>query len=202
MPNIDWLSPLPPNNVLDLIFHKFIKDQNLHQLNKFATRGSNILDILLVSRPELFKEINKLPPFGQNGCFSDHIPYEFRFQFRSALPNNKHIRNFRKANYGLINSYLSQIDWNQIFAQCTTIDILYQTFCCVIHEVIENLVPITSISPFKPVYPKNIISMMEYRNKLYPYIHFDKIKNKFDKVTQKIDNSVAKFHKNRENKRC
>lgn len=110
MPNIDWDSPIEPNNVLDASFYKFSKDLKFRQLINFSTKGSNILDVLLANRPELFAEINKLPPFGQNGCFSDHNPFEFKFYFRSATPKIKYLKDFSKANYVLINSYISRID--------------------------------------------------------------------------------------------
>ena len=57
---------------------------------------------------------------------------------------NKHMKNFYRANYELINSQLD-IDWD--FLIKGTVDDSVENFCDVANEVIENKVPNLTSSP-------------------------------------------------------
>ena len=60
LPNIDWSVSSPSALCSDSVstyFCDMIDDNFLHQMTKVPTRGSNILDLVFVNKPELLTDI-------------------------------------------------------------------------------------------------------------------------------------------------
>lgn len=133
-PNIDWLNPDPSKNILiDYSFRN-----GLEQLVLNATRGFNVLDLVFTTHKNLVLSVDILPPFSN----SDHSSIEVEIVIKNSINSVKPTRNFSKADYFSINSYLSQINWYEFFRECHTTNDFWLVYKNTLHELIDKFVPI------------------------------------------------------------
>jgi hypothetical protein len=69
---------------------------------------------------------------------------------------------------------------------------IYNRFCSIVHSIIDTHVPISKISS-NAKYPSHIQNTIAYRNLLWPHIHHEKVRDKFQQCTQVIDAKIKKF---------
>ncbi len=112
----------------------------LEQLISSPTRNNNILDLLLSNRPGLVPSISVSPPF----LPSDHSMLQFEVAIsQGSTRQRKTYRDFRKGDYESFNVYLSQIDWRGILRPHSTIQTMWETLVCIVHEAIEVFIPMS-----------------------------------------------------------
>lgn len=172
--NIDWkkLTLLNPDKKSEQFLSDYLK-MNAHQIVPFHTRfrndQSSLLDLILVNEKRLIFDLQNDPPIGK----SDHIVIRCKAQFEIAIRATRKLikRNFWKADYEAVNTYLAQKDFNpqdlnqDHFHRCMEI----------LTETINKFVPLesTKTNSTKPWLTPKIFKGIELKRK-----HWDKhIKN-------------------------
>ena len=104
-PDIHWIdeTKLDESNK----FVKCINDNFLHQKVHDATRGENVLDLILVTDESMIREVNVGEPFGT----SDHniVRFELISSAETEETNLRKTYDYFKADYDLIREELSEI---------------------------------------------------------------------------------------------
>jgi len=90
------------------LFLKAVKNLALFQCVKEKTRGTNILDLVLVYDKNFLYNLESLPPIGK----SDHNTLKITLN-SIVNPQNNITRsfNYNKANYKILEEIINQIDW-------------------------------------------------------------------------------------------
>src|SRR5215469_11975224 len=108
-PNIQWIDEAKLDECNKFV--KCINDNFLHQKVHDATRGENVLDLILVTDESMIREVNVGERFGT----SDHNVMRFEL-ISSAETEETNLRktyDYFKADYDLVREELSEIDWNE-----------------------------------------------------------------------------------------
>ena len=114
------------------------------QLVDFPTRLNNLLDLILCPDRGVVKFIEPEAPF----CESDHISILCQMYNHTTVKDYADLKPcFKKANYEMINLFLSTIDWNVVYANCHSTEEYWSAFKDIINTAIYNFVPF--ISPRK-----------------------------------------------------
>lgn len=196
LPKINWDTP-NGITVADSFFVEFISSLNLIQHVKFPTRGQNILDLLLTNQENSIQNLIHLPPFQK----SDHFSLNFKICFKLAKSENKCVRNFFKGDYDRLNHYFLNVNWSEILYRFSDLDSIYSAFCQVVYWGIEECIPFIAPSSNKLRYPCHINKIMEYRNKIWPFISDDSTLKKFQLASKKLSSEIVKFHRYIERKK-
>ncbi len=140
-PEIDW-SSLSGNSPSSNLFCDFVYKLNLVQLVNFPTHSKgNILDLILVSSPDLVSNVAGLKHSSISNS-SDHIPISMTIPCsiaKSSSPNPSHPL-FSKGDYVGMCSFLLDVDFSPFYAS-TDIESLWLSLKGVINESIINFVP-------------------------------------------------------------
>ncbi|KAF8385900.1 hypothetical protein PRIPAC_75042, partial [Pristionchus pacificus] len=146
LPDIDWsVFPLPqPNRIApsSQSFLDFCQLTKLAQLVKEPTRKENILDLVMCNHPNLITACTVGPPFD----ISDHSTVEFKFTLTHSIPAFTLRRDYKNADYNLINSQLANVDWNSAFSKIAHVDLMYDLLISVIQKSIDTHVPWVRVS--------------------------------------------------------
>ena len=156
-PNMDWT-----NGDIGLTsgvssLRRLLDFQDKLLLNQYVsspTRGSNVLDLFLTNNPFLVTNVSC-----QDTILSDHrlvdISVSENFSGRVEWGRNSKREDpfgsldFSKADFDLLNDKLSQIEWNDIFA-----DVPYEDvpglFTLVLFQVCESCIPVRKPKSGKP----------------------------------------------------
>ena len=110
------------------------------QLVNFPTRGDNTLDLIFCPDKGVLKSIEHVAPF----CDSDHDSILCCIYNHTKIVEAVSKPSFQKADYGLINAFLSTVDWNVVYANCSTTNEHWAAFKNVINTAIFNFVPFVS----------------------------------------------------------
>ena len=141
LPAFNWTYHTAPNNSIYRLFLAFFNDYGFHQFVTTATRHDNILDLVFSNDPQFISSIEVQCPIST----SDHNVIVLRPNIFSKphnlQPSSTSTYNFKKANYLLINEYLSNIDWNTMFQFCPNVDFCWNEFKHQIYLAIEMFVP-------------------------------------------------------------
>ena len=154
MPDIIWNQHSDPTatsstskKFLDLCrTHGFFQHVKLH------TRGSNILDLVLSNNKAMVNNLIVGPPLGTG----DHFTVRFLLNFSVSKTLYVLKRNYSRANFDSIISYLSGVDWNGSFNTVTTVDEKYELFLTVLHHTIDLFVPVIKIPLGRPHFPAHL----------------------------------------------
>jgi hypothetical protein len=191
--DVTTISPHQPLNEFIL----FLEKHNLHQLITSPTHiDGNILDLVITSKPQNVMAVEVLSPFTST-C--DHNMIEM--QIHNAVKNDPTFtpkRNFYSANYTLINSYLSTIDWDNALASTADINAMYTKFLEIIHQAIQLYVPMSKKRK-KTFLPKEIRSILKEKRILYQKLKSDKsLKTAYKEQEKLYRKAVAKYRNLRE----
>ena len=94
------------------LFLDIVQDNFLHQHVRQATRGSNILDLVVSSEEDLVEDLRIGSPIGG----SDHASIEFMLNLDWQGKEEQNIGlDYRKADYASIVREMVEIDWNESF---------------------------------------------------------------------------------------
>jgi hypothetical protein len=143
--DIDWAN-LTACSLISKEFLDVCSKSGATQCVSFPTRKDNMLDLILCSDQNMIQEISCTEPFS---C-SDHNSISFKMQeFKKQCKERILKPCFKKADYGLINSYLATVDWESVYSECVNADDYYVAFKNVIDYVVANFVPFTSATSKK-----------------------------------------------------
>ena len=111
--NFDWINQIPLSaDQLYLKIYEIVNDLFFTQVDTFATRDKNILDLVLTSTPDLVTDVSVSEGF----LHSDRLSISFRISTRPTCTRvmPKEILDFKKADMKLneLKKTLSYISWN------------------------------------------------------------------------------------------
>lgn len=176
----------------------FISSTSTLQFNNILNSDNRLLDLFMTDISECCLSPVSVPL----------VPIDIRHPaFYVLIPMNKQIKpcrtlarkqfNFGKADYALINSELSEINWEELFSQKSAeeaVSILYE----VISSIIKNNIPTKLIKP--STYPcwftLSLINI--FKNKTNCWIKWKKYRNQSDKHMFDIYREKFKY----ESKKC
>nr|CAD2176269.1 unnamed protein product [Meloidogyne enterolobii] len=198
-PNLIWKNNIPlalnHKSPSEKLFIEFVENFNLIQEISSPTRQNNYLDLLFSpSTSRVAKNITINAPFKN----SDHNTIEFNLNFNCFPKEPEFIYDFHNADYNQINNILIGLNWNTLFINCTNVDSQYTLFLEIIHQIIQNFIPLKTINKDFAKFPKHIQKMISYKNLLWKNINKPAIREKYILNQQKIDKEISHFFKNRE----
>jgi len=136
LPKIHWELNLASDS-----FHQRFLDccveSNLCQKVLTATRGSNILDLILCSNEDLVQSVSQTEPFST----SDHDSLSFEISFPKLKPSATPRRDFSKTDWTSCLTYLSLISWPDEFSVCCNVEDFWNIFQFHLNYVIDQYVP-------------------------------------------------------------
>ena len=108
------------------------------QLVDFPTRLGNQLDLVLCPNRGAVKSIQHEAPF----CEGDHVSILCEMYNHLRVENNAVLKPcFKKPDYGVINAFLSAVDWDTVYANCCSVEEYWSAFRNIINTAIYNFVP-------------------------------------------------------------
>ena len=134
-PGIDWQEMSASGD--GERFMDIVQDNFLHQHVKQATRGANILDLVISSEEDLVDDLRIGSPIGG----SDHASIEFRLNLSWRVKEENNIGlDYRKADYVSIVREMVEIDWNERF-RGKEVNGMWLEFRSIVDELKEKHVP-------------------------------------------------------------
>ena len=156
LPGINWAKDQVPNIPKNQAFYDFCMDFGFIQLINEATRGHNILDLLLVNDQRFISNWEVSEPLGA----SDHAAIEFSLIFDLTLkgyrrPNNvqnslngtcmfddnETSKSWHKADWDSMVFFCQSINWVELFLYCIDADMIWYVFKSVMSQCVYNYVP-------------------------------------------------------------
>lgn len=164
-PDIDWKN-LTASSRLSKDFLQLTLLFNLTQTVHSPTRGSNILDLVLVSNPDLVSSVSLVMEL------SDHkaITFHLSFPIKRKQPIKKYIRSYNKANFSAINFELES--FYESFCQSASsrsVNSNWLLFKQQIENLIDKHVPLIRIrgDAGKPWYSNSLKKLSRKKKRLY-----------------------------------
>jgi len=122
--------------------HKFTVEAGFFQFVDFATRGSNILGVVLSDDDQIIIDVAPDVPIGH----SDHLIIKFKLALEtSEFINNSAPRTTRyiwsKADFDSMQAFLIDVDWRSMIYCNPSAKALWDAFTSVLQTVIALLVP-------------------------------------------------------------
>ena len=162
-PGINWTSGIGSSKI-ERTFVEMFHDSGACQIVNFGTRGSNILDVVLINNPDFVVNCQKLEAFGESLHHpSDHNSIEI---FTNLAVKRKNVflykYNYRLAKWGLMESIIGKVSWSIFFSECSNANDMYLKLKAFIHYFQKHCVPKQKISIYKtnqPKWSKRVINM-------------------------------------------
>ena len=152
MPGISWNSSVASSaHSQDKFFELFISE-GLYQHVLEPTRYSNTLDLVFTNEPCLAKNIEIHPSLG----LSDHNMVSFNLGIiPPSTPSNHPVRCWEKGDLIGLSMSLDVTNWPILFNSCTTVDDMWIVFRNHCIELIDEFVPIRTVSHFRKKFKYN-----------------------------------------------
>jgi hypothetical protein len=201
--NIHWHDPQVIGHNAEHIFTRFILEHGLHQLVTEPTRSQSNIDWLFTDCIDLITNVR----CAENFSTSDHYSVVFDLFLRTKDPislydENVPQYNFKAADWNLINSILSQVNWNTILSRYNTIQQAWETMYDVLYHAIDLGVPKKTKPNRKKgsdgsLHKLRLKKRKAWRNmKRHPFISDYKVK--FKQTAFHLKQAIKKFHAKRQ----
>ncbi|MDW0252237.1 MAG: reverse transcriptase family protein, partial [Nitrososphaeraceae archaeon] len=219
LPGIVWTSYSFPLNQPSSCLCEFLFNSGFHQIVNSPTRGMNILDLVFVSDPSSITDISIYPPISSsdhnciylslhlenNGCLSGQANIG---QAASYHVKPSYVYCFRKGDWTSFNHYVNAVNWNSVFANCTTVDEYWLEFHNVVSYGINLFVPRRQLRNSRQrkknsTYPKSIRKLLNKKASAWRSLSRRKSatrKSKYKRLVVKCRSAIKLFHKSRESK--
>ena len=122
----------------------FVIDTGLYQFVDFATRASNILDILLADDQQIIASVTADAPVG----LSDHIMVTFKIVLVVGMTcqtissvTERPIYKWRLADFNAMHEYFSCVDWLSIVCKYPSALDMWDMFIDTIYTAVDLCVP-------------------------------------------------------------
>ena len=141
-PKIDWPAASCSSDCISKSLLKFTVEAGFSQFVDFATRGSNILDVILADDDQVITEVTSDPPIGH----SDHLMIKFKLALETAeavrvsAPNTTQYRWFM-ADFDAMEAFLLDVDWQSMIFHNPSATAIWDAFINIIHTAIDLFVP-------------------------------------------------------------
>lgn len=136
-------------------FSEVVETHGFQHLVKVPTRRNSILDLVLCNNVGFIGNVVTGPPLGS----SDHATVTFQLGIMPEREQFKWARDFNRADYNEIGSYLTAIDWIGILSSSSNVDQLYETFLAILHHAIDMYVPMRKTGDDAKGFPEYLIRM-------------------------------------------
>ena len=166
-PNEKYLEPFQTGNRFSDIVDTF-SYQGLMQFNNINNINDKVLDLILCNKNIVINLQQANDCLVYENVHHKALEFLLRVSPRKPLGStNINIKSFNKANFDLINNYLSKINWEHSLCG-SNIDLIVETFYDKINKSIQEFVPVRKIKGRYPVYfgHENIQKITE-KNKLH-----------------------------------
>ena len=165
----------------------------LTQLVSHPTHGSNCIDLVLVSTPDLIWDISIVEPFSSS-C--DHSAIHFSVSYPVVISDRQNhcFLDFFNADYCSMISIMKDIDWSFLYLNSLSVEMFWSKISNVLHSCIAQFVPrrYQSRKPFSyPLHIRRLLGLKKlwYRKDKVRYKHF----------ARKYDMAVKDFILSQEN---
>ena len=156
MPSINWTSTSPvASSTSSKALVDLCKSYGLTQYVRKATLGKHILDLVLCNIDSLITHLSVGPPIGT----SDHCSISFNIDLVIHRSNFLIKKDYKKANFDMINEYLLNVDWYGSFSAAKSVNDKYELFISVLRHCIDVMVPtikVPLLSPNLPFYLRSL----------------------------------------------
>ena len=136
-PRIDWPN-LSSDTYNSNIFLNFLNENHLYQKVSEPTRGENILDLCLSTDEDMVRDVEVFETFST----SDHNYFTCNIFASIHIEPPRVFPNFSCANWDMIRSYLSCVDWLELFRNCDC-ETMWTTLKNIIYNAVNLYVPLT-----------------------------------------------------------
>ena len=164
---------------------------NLTQINAYATRQSNILDVVIESPCFLNYNVTQENPIAG----SDHTSQRLVVELDALkMENNKQSTKINS----LIQS-LSNIDWSELFIGCKDTDVYAQRF----HDILQAALSDARYTPVKrshPNLPNYILKLTHVKRKLWKTAKLTGDTSQFKAASKLVRWSIRNYYKIKEEK--
>jgi len=141
-PNVNWSTRSGSSDCINSTLLKFADKCGFHQFVDFATRGNNILDVILSDDPQLISTLSPAPPLGR----SDHVMIKFHidhFCHSSQQEFSKSLKyNWYKGDFTGIANFIASIDWHYVLCNYPSACVLWYTFVDILWSAVRLFVPV------------------------------------------------------------
>lgn len=137
-PDVLW-EQMKSNSPASSEFLEMCASHNFVQRVARSTRGDNILDLVLTNDHSFVSQVDVKAPIGN----SDHSVIEFCVKGSLIQPLYRMVKNFSKADYPSILSYLRNVDWLGSLSILSTVNAMYELLISVLKHCIAHFVPWT-----------------------------------------------------------
>jgi hypothetical protein len=186
--NSDTLST--PTTTIDVSLNSFVSSAALSHLITAPTRNTRCIDWLLTSDSTIISAPTIIPSFPS----SDHSGISFSIDYHSLPPSQSLIRDYARANYDDLSSYLFNIDWFSLFSVSPDPDSMYSSFVTIIHQAIDLFIPYHKPKPTVASYPPHIQKLIHHRNILFSKIHLLPVRNQYERCSRDLLNQIKKWN--------
>ena len=150
---------------LGLLFFDLTCEYDLTQLIDKPTRGENILDLIIVNRPDLI--------IGSGVCESfDNLDHSVIFgvvkvHFSKQLNYIRMIRHYTDERLQTLNTALGLVPWHTVLSNTLTVDECVHTFNILLLDEIDSIIPQRSVK----IKPRDKVGMTSEIRKLFNRTH-------------------------------
>ena len=144
LPQINWNAMSCPDNAIYNSVLKFVTYYGYSQLVNFATRGANLLDVVLTDTETSVIKLNPEPPLGT----SDHITIKFTVAAECAgkvkeADSTESLCQLQwsRADYQLMCDYLCNVNWSSIVCEYPSANHSWLAFTTILKQAIDLFVP-------------------------------------------------------------
>jgi len=143
LPKINWCNMTCPGDAVSRIFLKHVLESSYYQVVNFTTHVNNILDVVLTSDTSVVCNVHPDVPFGA----SDHNIVKFNLvmstvpSFAIGSCDTYTSYEWKQADYGAIEQYLSYVDWGGLITVNPSAPSLWDAFISVLRCTIDLYVP-------------------------------------------------------------
>ena len=166
LPNIAWDSVDSASGASVLPFIEALHDHFLTQINNTPTRGSNILDLVIISAPEHIKVTEVLSP-DKADVFTDHcvVLFEYNSLVNVSSHPRKSVYDYANGDFEALPEALSAINLSSIVRH-NNIDDDWRCWKDLFLAAVKDFVPSKKLKGRNPVpwIDSNILNLIKKKN--------------------------------------
>jgi hypothetical protein len=146
LPQISWNSPETTTGVSESTFIELLHDYFLVQLNNTATRGDNILDLVITNIPDLVKVCDVWSP-AEAEIFTDHnvINFELLFHPKRAPKIQRTVYDYRRGDFTALRSALESLNLSATISADSDINDDWRNWRNTFVDTVSHHIPSTKI---------------------------------------------------------
>jgi len=206
LPHLDWESYSCPCSSIYSQFAEFFEAGGFYQCVPVATRGQNLLDIVLCNDSMSISHCTTDAPLGS----SDHDTVIFQFELPNSAGDGEEVINeifydFNHADFVSFNNFIRQQPWYDILTCSDDVDLIWSRFCSVLDEGISLFVP-TKIKRTKsknrlqryPLYIRKLFKKKKAAWRAKKNFGTPALLLKYKNISKKCDEALHEFLRKKE----